>query len=119
MDYKSPPRTLLEGTAMSTRRWFLSIVTLGLFSVLSRPALAGPQVGDANLRETLVFGLKPRLPEENAFIDLVLLRVDQKVLPLDLVISTFRWAQGRKPYPMPFFQRALVVRAAKLGINLS
>lgn len=66
-----------------------------------------PSTGDANLKETLTFGLKPRLPTEYEFIDLVITKVDAGVLPLELVIGTFRWAGGRRPYPFPYFERAL------------
>ena len=104
---------------MLSRRWFLTFVPCVLSALVTQRAAADPLTGDANLRETLVFGLRPRLPAESAFIDLVVAKVENKTLPLELVISTFRWAQGRKPYPMPHFQRALVVRAAKLGISLA
>jgi hypothetical protein len=40
------------------------------------------------------------------------------VLPLELVVSTFRWARPKRPYGFPYFERALKVRAAKLGIEL-
>jgi hypothetical protein len=107
-----------RGNAMLSRRWFLKFVPCVLAVLVTQRAAADPDTGDANLRETLVFGLRPRLPAETEFIEMVVTKVEQQVLPLELVISTFRWAQGRKPYPMPFFQRALVVRAAKIGISL-
>ena len=103
---------------MLSRRWFLTFVPCVLAALVTQRAAADPVTGDADLRETLIFGLRPRLPSETAFIEMVVTKVENKTLPLELVISTFRWAQGRKPYPMPFFQRALVVRAAKIGVTL-
>ncbi len=106
---------------MRTRRWFLLTATLAVAAVPAAVSLAQqspPTTGSASLRETLVFGLRPRTPGDEAFIDLVLLKTEMKVLPLDLVVSTFRYAQGKRPYPFPYFERALRVRARQIGVEL-
>lgn len=77
-----------------------------------------PTTGDASLKETLVYGLRPRTPADKEFIELVVARVEAKTLPLELVISTYRWALGRRPYPYPFFERGLKQRAKQRGIDL-
>jgi hypothetical protein len=78
------------------------------------------------LRDQLRTGLKAVLPADFVFIDLVVLRVNQGVLPRALVDTTFLWARRRvqsthpkyRQRPMVYFQPALVLRARKLGISL-
>ncbi len=72
----------------------------------------------ANLRDQLTFGLRARLPREHAFIRLVVERVEAGDLPLELVLSTFHWARHKRPYPFPYFEYALRLRAARNGILL-
>ena len=64
------------------------------------------------------FGLKARRPREFAFIALVVKMVDEGVLPLSLVQSTFDWARRKEPYPMVYFERALRIRADRKGIQI-
>ena len=71
-----------------------------------------------NLQETLEYGLQARRPVEFAFIALVVKWVDEGRLPQSLVLSTFDWAREKRPYPFPYFVRALRLRAAKLGIRI-
>lgn len=85
--------------------------------------LQGRQI---SLRDQLRTGLKAFTKEDFAFIDLVVLRVDQGVLPRSVVDSTFLWARKRvetthpryRKRPMVYFQPALVLRAKKLRITL-
>jgi hypothetical protein len=77
---------------------------------------AGVEV--ANLREQLTFGLRARLPSEHAFIDLVVERVRMGKLPVEVVMGTFQWARRKRPYPFPYFESALRLRAARKGISL-
>jgi hypothetical protein len=70
------------------------------------------------LKEQLTAGLLARTPEERAFVDLVVAKVKDGTLPLDLVQSTFLWARYKKPYPMVYFQTALQLRAKSAGIQL-
>ena len=70
----------------------------------------------ATLKEQLESGLRARRPEEFAFINRVVTQVDNGQLPRSLVKGTFQWARRKKPYPYPFFERALKIRAARLGI---
>lgn len=104
------------------RRYFVAVLFAlggGLFrSSGAQAQQVKPLTGDANLAETLTYGLRPRLSTEKEFIQLVVAKVEAGVLPLELVISTFRWAQRHKPYPFPHFHRGLRVRAARMGITL-
>ncbi|MEQ8786956.1 MAG: hypothetical protein RIC55_11680 [Pirellulaceae bacterium] len=72
----------------------------------------------ASLKDTLEKGLKARRPLEFEFIDHVAELTTQGKLPLDVVLSTFQWARPKKPAPFPYFQRAMQIRAAKLGVDL-
>ena len=71
------------------------------------------------LQEMLEKGLKARRPEEFAFIQRIVTQVDQNTLSTPLVQSTFDWARRRQPHiPYPYFERALKIRAARLGIRV-
>jgi hypothetical protein len=108
------PRPYVHGGTMQ-RRIFLTMAAAGL----AAPIFAQqPGTGEGTLKDTLVFGLRPRQPADYAFIDTVIAKVDDKTLPLDLVIAIYRWSLSKKPYPYPFFERALKVKAAALGVEL-
>jgi hypothetical protein len=70
------------------------------------------------LKQQLETGLLARTPQEQDFVAEVVALVDSGDLPLSLVQSTFLWARRKRPYPMPYFEHALKVRAAAMGIGL-
>ena len=75
--------------------------------------------GVATLTETLRFGLKARRPVEFEFIDLVVGKVEQKLLPRDMALSAMTYAQMKnKDRPYPYFEFTLKKRAAAIGVNL-
>ena len=84
---------------------------------------SGRQVG---LKEQLRVGLKAVTKADFAFIDLVVLKVEQGKLPRSMVDSTFLWARNRyktrpgshRLRPMVYFQPALIARAKKLGVMI-
>ncbi len=88
--------------------------------LLLLPSLATPAYAigakSATLKDTLERGLRARRPVEFAFLERVVTMVDQNKLPVDLVRSTFDWARDKQPYPYPYFERALKLRAAQQGI---
>jgi hypothetical protein len=110
----------LDGaTAMPSRRSFFgALLCCGAVNALSLCSAQEPSTGNASLKETLVFGLRPRTPDDTAFIEMVVGRVEARTLPLTLVIETYRWAQNKRPYPYPFFERGLRIRARQAGIEL-
>src|SRR4051812_19159679 len=59
--------------------------------------------GVASLKQTLENGLKARTPDEFAFINTVVAKVDTGEMPVSLVDTTFEWAR-RKSRPMQFFE---------------
>lgn len=73
----------------------------------------------ADLKDQLEKGLKARLPADFAFISKVVMLVEDNKLPLKTVKAVFQWARdkgAKNNYPFPYFQRALKIRAKKLGI---
>jgi hypothetical protein len=70
------------------------------------------------LKQQLETGLLARTPDEQAFVAKVVALVDSGDLPVSLVQSTFLWARRKKPFPMPYFERALRLRANAVGIDL-
>ena len=104
---------------MLARRWFIfGIVAFGHASFAAHSQAEDPPTGNASLQETLVYGLRPRTPADEAFIQMVVEKTNAKVLPLELVIATYRYAAGKRPYPYPYFERALRVRARQIGVEL-
>lgn len=125
----------------SHRQYFLRICSkksacllgsflLALFCLYNLPSTAddtGPRQGrQITLKQQLTAGLKAFTPGDKAFIDMVVIKVQQGVLPRSLVDSTFLWArekaEARSPSralrPMVYFKPALVARAKRLDIKL-
>lgn len=103
---------------MNRRDWLRSLTLLPtLVTCLFRQASGEGDV--PNLYDTLRFGLKCRRPEEFEFVALVVAKVEAKVLPLDMVLSMFKWSRERRPhFPFPYFQVGLQKRAAEIGVEL-
>lgn len=114
----------------------LSIKLMLLLASLS-PVATGPQItfpeilvsGDsthgevisadvADLQDQLESGLRARRSEEFAFLARVVLFVEQGKITRQLVVETFQWAKEKKPFPYPYFERAMILRAAKRGVKL-
>jgi hypothetical protein len=92
-------------------------VLLALFLLATagnRPTMAS--MPDA---ATMKAALQTATPEEEGFIEYVLTRVDQGVLPLEMVESTFLWAKKKPRHKFQYFKRGLQVRAEQAGIKLS
>jgi hypothetical protein len=92
------------------------VLASDLLATAAAPGDSGLQVAD--LKDQLEGGLRARLPREFAFIDQVVDKVHAGELPLEMVMSTFQWARRKRPYPFPYFERGLRLRAAKEGIDL-
>jgi hypothetical protein len=77
-------------------------------------------------REVLIFGLKARTPSELAYIDSVVLAVEEKKLPPRLVDQTYFWARtrsgnilyGRPNRPIIYFIPGLNARIKKLKLDV-
>ena len=84
--------------------------------VASDPGTAMADVAD--LRDQLESGLRVSQQPQRNFIARVVRMVETRRLPLNLVMSTFKWARPKMPHAFPFFERGLRHRAAKLGIAI-
>jgi hypothetical protein len=71
----------------------------------------------ATLKQQLETGLLARTPSEQAFVNEVVALVNSGDLPISLVQSTFLWARRKGKFPMPYFERALRLRASAIGID--
>ena len=80
---------------------------------ISRPAKV------ADLKDRLEKGLRARLPADFQFIERVVDLVNQGQLPEKLVMGTFDYARRKsRRRPFPYFERALRLRAAKIGVTI-
>lgn len=72
------------------------------------------------LREQLYFGLRTFRPEQRAFLDQVVAKVESKEISRAMVNVIFNWAQKRNPkVPYPYFEIALKLLAEKRGVTFS
>jgi hypothetical protein len=94
----------------------LPSVTAGLASNVNGKTSAGLDITE--LKEQLKFGLRARTRHDFEFIDRVVAKVRSKALSMEMVESTFLWARRKQPYPFPYFERALRIRAAEAGIDI-
>ncbi len=109
---------------MSRRRWIgwlFGVLGWGLPWAACRTAVADAE--QANLNETLRYVLRCRRPQEFAFVDLVTDKVQQKQLPVEMVLSMMKWAVERArergtKIPFPYFQEGLRRRAKEIGVDL-
>ncbi len=105
----------------------VAVLTVGFGAVVPRQASPAASAGGTvaaevgDLKNVLEKGLRARRPQEFEFVDVVVTMVGNDTLPLDLVRSTFLWARKKAkttPYPFPYFERGLRVRAARMGIKI-
>ena len=97
------------------------IATIGLLFSPLVPSLTPLQADQsARLIDQLSAGLKVRKPAEKLFVERVVQLVDNKVLPLSMVLGVFQYARKKEDrYPFFYFREALKIRAAKeLGVRL-
>ncbi|MGY8731887.1 MAG: hypothetical protein ACKVK0_07105 [Pirellulales bacterium] len=97
------------------------IAMIGLLFSPLVPSLTPLQADQsARLIDQLSAGLKVRKPAEKLFVERVVQLVDNKVLPLSMVLGVFQYARKKEDrYPFFYFREALKIRAAKeLGVKL-
>lgn len=105
---------------MNRRLWFRTVLAslpLVAHSLLAKGLRA--EDGVASLYDTLRFGLRCRRQEEFDFVALVADKVEDGILPRDLVLSQFNWAREKRPhFPFYYFQFGLRLRAKEIGVEL-
>jgi hypothetical protein len=96
------------------------LIVLALF--ITATAYSGTVIKATKTRldaETMKAALRTTTVEEDGFIDGVVAKVDMGALPAELVDSTFQWARKKNTkYKFQYFKQGLIVRAAKIGIQL-
>jgi hypothetical protein len=108
---------------------FAHVVPLFLLSLLvvssARPTYAqdGPVVaetanGELTLRELLEKDLRARREVEFTFIQHVVDRVEEKKIPLDTVITMYKWSKQKSHRPYQYFEKGMKVQAKRLGVDL-
>lgn len=99
------------------RRSFLTMASVPvLAAAMTDPAGAASATRlDA---ATIKAALRTTTVEEQGFVDRVVALTNEGTLPADLVDSTLQWARKKPKHRFQYFKQALIVRAAKLGIDL-
>ncbi len=71
------------------------------------------------LKDQLYFGLRIFLPEQQAFVNDIVARVEAGELPRSMVNVVFVWSRKRRPkIPFPYFEIAMRLLAEKRGVIL-
>ncbi len=98
----------------------MSRVCLSVVVMLALLASVFVQPANASALDpaTVKAALRTATPEEDRFVDKVLMRVDQGTLPLELVETTFLWAQKKPRHKFQYFKAGLIVRAKDAGIKM-
>lgn len=82
------------------------------------PPLAG-RSGVAKLEDQLIVRLRATSEDRQAYIRLVVQRIEQGQFELPRVRAIERYAIKRNPrFPFPYFERAMRVEAERLGVFL-
>jgi hypothetical protein len=107
-----------NGTGFGAVTEFGTRTDFGSRTGFGRPVQVRFAAQIADLREQLEKGLRARRPEEFAFIARVVEFVESGQLSSQLVRETFQWARRKRPYPYPYFERAMRLRALHVGVLL-
>ena len=100
---------------MCKKSLLVSLLFVVLVSWTDRRASAQQRPLDA---ATMRMALRTTPIETQGFIDRVLDLVDQGVLPIDMVHSTFDWARKKPDHKFQYFRFGMIVRAASIGVKL-
>jgi len=69
------------------------------------------------LKDQLMFGLRVAFPEQEAFVDQVIQKVDKGELSRAMVNVVYVWAKKRKPrIPFPYFEFVMRLLADQRGV---
>ena len=97
---------------------FMGVLAQEGISAFSFAVFQRGRTEKGDLKERLETGLRPRTPREFAYVQRVVDLTQQNKLPLGIVQVTFNWARRKRPYPFPYFERALAIEAGKRGIQI-
>lgn len=111
----------MRWTARVRRRLIAALAGVSVLSATSPHGVnaatpVSPFSRTITLRQMLIKGLKARRPIEFEYLNEIVRMVDERELPEHLVRGTFFWAYQRYVNPLQYFQEALSMRAAKIGL---
>jgi len=70
------------------------------------------------LKDQLMFGLRVAFPEQEAFVDQVIKKVDQGEISRAMVNVVYVWSKKKKPkIPFPYFEYVLRLLAMQRGVE--
>ena len=98
-------------------RFLPTLLLLAIFAQLQPPQSASA-TEVADLQTQLERKLRVYTPREKQFVADVVNLVQQDQLPLSLVTALMRWASPKRPYPFAYFEKALRLQAAKIGVSI-
>lgn len=109
-------------------RWSLAAALL--FSNIGLPVSQGQDLNGyseaeqmlslntVELKDQLMFGLRVAFPEQEAFVDQVIKKVDQGVISRAMVNVVYVWSKKKKPkIPFPYFEYVLRLLAMERGVE--
>ncbi len=83
-----------------------------------RPGQIVPgQEHETDLETVLKQQLRVILPQEEAYIEKVVELTEADQLPEDMVITSLLWARRKPRMRVRYFERALILRASRLGLT--
>lgn len=108
-------------------RWAIAVVLTTAILGLDRAQTQEPygydeaqqmlSLSTVELKDQLMFGLRVAFPEQEAFVDQVIQKVDQGVLSRAMVNVVYVWSKKRKPkFPFPYFEYVLRLLADERGV---
>ena len=116
-----PIRLLLTVSSALLLTSCLEVRTAGAQTIVSNGSIVPPNrftpTRVASLSEYLISRLKATTDDQKSYIRELVKLVDQGKLERRTLIALERFARRRSPYfPLPYFERALRVEAAKRGV---
>jgi hypothetical protein len=103
------------------QRWAICLVAAGLAQGLVGAAQAQqgavPKAVQVTLKDQLEKALRARRPQEFAAIGQVLKGVEQGVLPLDIVQTSFNWSRKKRANRVQYFILAVNAQARRRGVD--
>ncbi|MFM8214714.1 MAG: hypothetical protein ACKN82_08765 [Pirellula sp.] len=118
---------LNRGNSIRWKRWsFVATMALCILSV--SPAQTQEPYGyneaeqmlsfnTVELKDQLMFGLRVAFPEQEAFVDQVIQKVDRGEISRAMVNVIYVWSKKRKPrIPFPYFEYVLRLMADQRGV---
>ncbi|MCY3006492.1 MAG: hypothetical protein NTV29_10995 [Planctomycetota bacterium] len=74
-------------------------------------------LNSVELRDQLMYGLRVAFPEQEAFVDQVIARVDRGEISRAMVNVVYVWSKKRRPkIPFPYFEYVMRILSEQRGV---